>query len=195
VAHVVLFHHAIGLTRGVAAFADKIRQEGHVVTVPDLFEGRTFDSLEDGVRHAESIGFDVIADRGGAAVAGLEPGIVTAGFSLGVLPAQKIAQTRPGVLGAILYSGAVPPGMFGGDWPADVGLQMHLGEQDPWCEEDLPVAQELARTVEGAELYLYETSSHLVCDESLPGHDVAIERRIIGRSLAFLDRYGPPAGL
>jgi dienelactone hydrolase len=193
-ARVVLFHHALGLTRGVAAFADRIRQEGHRVTVPDLYEGRTFGSLEEGVQHAESIGFEVIADRGLAAVAALPPDLVTAGFSLGALPAQKIAQTRAGTLGAILYQAAVPPSAFGTEWPAGVGLQMHFGEDDPWSADDRPVAEELARTVEGAEFYLYPTSSHLVCDESVPGHDLAIELRIAGRSLAFIDRFSPPEG-
>jgi dienelactone hydrolase len=41
VAEVVLFHHAQGLTPGVAAFADGLRSAGHIVHTPDLFDGRT----------------------------------------------------------------------------------------------------------------------------------------------------------
>jgi dienelactone hydrolase len=100
---VILFHHAQGLTRGVQAFGDELRAAGHRVTVPDLYEGATFSVLEDGVAHAEQIGMDEIIDRGVAAAADLPASIVYAGFSLGVLPAQKLAQTRPGALGALLY--------------------------------------------------------------------------------------------
>jgi dienelactone hydrolase len=51
-AEVVLFHHAQGLTPGVNAFADELRRAGHAVHTPDLFEGRTFDTVEDGVSYS-----------------------------------------------------------------------------------------------------------------------------------------------
>ena len=139
-AEVLLFHHALGFTEGVRAFADELRAAGHDVTTPDLFEGVTFDSLDEGVAHAESIGFEEITERGVDAVAGLGDRLVVAGFSLGVLPAQAIAQTRPGVAGAILYHGAMPSSTFGDAWPEGVALQIHLGEDDPWASEDLDTA-------------------------------------------------------
>ena len=107
-ADITLFHHALGLTAGVRGFADSLRSAGHVVHTPDLYGGAVFEDLEAGIAHAESIGFEVIADRGPAAVADLRRDLVYAGFSLGVLPAQKAAQTRPGARGALLYHSAVP---------------------------------------------------------------------------------------
>jgi hypothetical protein len=88
VAEVLLFHHALGLTAGVVAFAERLRAAGHVVHTPDLFEGRTFSSVADGVGYAEQVGFDTIAERGRRAADGLPAPIVPAGFSLGVIPAQ-----------------------------------------------------------------------------------------------------------
>jgi dienelactone hydrolase len=188
---VVLFHHAQGLTDGVRAFADRLREAGHRVTVPDLFEGATFPTVEEGVRHAQTIGFDVVLARGEAAAAELPAETVYAGFSLGVMPAQKLAQTRPGALGALLYSGAVPPSEFGGSWPAGVALQMHLVEHDPWAEEDLPAAEELAAG-EGAELFRYPGTGHLVADSSVADYDPVAAEQILQRSVAFLDRVGRP---
>jgi dienelactone hydrolase len=186
-AELILFHHAQGLTDGVRAFADLLRAGGHEVTVPDMYEGATFDTLEDGVAHAEGVGFDAITARGVAAAAELPAGIVCAGFSLGALPAQKLAQTRPGVLGAILYHGGVAAMWFGETWPANVALQLHLTEHDPWCELD--VAQDLASQAADGELFVYPGSAHLVADSSLGEYDPAIAATILARTLAFLKRF------
>jgi dienelactone hydrolase len=190
VTDVVLFHHAHGLTDGTHAFADRLRAAGHSVTVPDLYDGAVFASLDDGVAHAESIGFDTIIARGVAAAVGLPAAVVCAGFSLGTLPTQKLAQTRPGVLGAVIYHGGEPPSAFGTAWPDRVALQVHVVEHDPWA--DLAVARELvaeAAEVAPAELFVYPGSAHLVADESLPDYDPVLAGQILTRSLAFLARW------
>ena len=64
--------------------------------------------------------------------------VVYAGFSLGVLPAQALAQTRPGARGALLFHACVAPDEFGTPWPKAVPLQVHLMEADAWAEEDEP---------------------------------------------------------
>jgi dienelactone hydrolase len=184
----ILFHHAQGLTDGVQAFADHIRHAGHHVTVPDLYAGATFASIEEGVAHAKSIGFGEITARGEAAAANLPAGIVYAGFSLGAVPAQKLAQTRSGALGAILYHGVVPSSEFSESWPADVGLQMHFTQNDPWSEEDIEVAQDLAAGVPGGELHLYPGTGHLITDSSLGEYDAAATKIILERTLRFLER-------
>ena len=119
-AEVALFHHAQGLTPGVAAFADGLRRAGHNVHAPDLYDGRTFATLEEGVAHAEEIGFGVVTERGLRAVEGLPAGLVYAGFSLGVLPAQRLAQTRLGARGALLFHACLPVSELGPSWPAGV---------------------------------------------------------------------------
>jgi dienelactone hydrolase len=107
---VLLFHHAHGQTAGFRAFADELRAAGHVVHTPDLYEGKTFAELADGVGYAEQVGFDTIVERGVKASQGLRPDIVYAGFSLGTLPAQMLTQTREGASGALLLHGCTPTG-------------------------------------------------------------------------------------
>ena len=139
---------------------------------PDLYEGRTFDDLDEGVAHAQSIGFLTVLDRGVAAADGLPDELVYAGFSLGVMAAQRLAQTRPGAAGALLFDAAAPPGEFGAAWPAGVRLQIHGMDADPWfAGEDLEAAKALVDEVEGAELFLYPGDQHLFADSSLASYD------------------------
>jgi dienelactone hydrolase len=187
VAEIVLFHHAQGLTDGVKAFADELRAAGHVVHTPDLFEGRTFDSIEDGVGHAREVGFGTIVERGEAAAEGLSNELVYAGFSLGVMSAQNLAQTRPGAKGALFFDSALPPSEFGGEWPEGVPLQIHMMEADEWAEEDLPAARELAEN-DDAELFLYPGDKHLFADSSLPSYDEEAAKLLKQRVLGFLER-------
>jgi dienelactone hydrolase len=190
VAEVLLFHHAQGLTRGCLSFADRVRAAGHVVHTPDLYEGKIFTDLTDGVRHAEEVGFDSIIERGRLAADSLPDGIVYAGFSLGALPAQLLAQTRPGAKGALLFHSCVPTSEFGRPWPQGVPLQMHMMDADEWAlppNEDLDVARQLDETVESAELFLYPGDRHLFADDSLPDYDEGAATLLTERVLSFLD--------
>jgi len=184
-AEVVVFHHAQGQTAGFLAFTEELRAAGHTVHAPDVYDGKTFAVLEDGVAHAEQvIGFNTIIERGEQAAADLPSEVVYAGFSLGVLPAQKLAQTRPGAVGALLFHASIPLAEFGGSWPPGVALQMHVMEDDEWG--DVNVARELQRTVEGAELFLYPGSRHLFADSSLADYDAQAADLLMERVLAFL---------
>lgn len=186
-AEVLLFHHAQGRTPGFLAFADRLRAAGHTVHTPDLYEGRTFASLDDGVGYAKQVGFDQIGERGRQSAEGLSPGLVYAGFSLGVLPAQSLAQTRPGAKGALLFSAAFPSSEFGSSWPAGVPLQIHMMERDPWVQEgDLDAARELVATNKGAQLFLYPGDRHLFADSSLPDFDEKAAALLTERVLGFL---------
>lgn len=187
---VLVFHHALGLTDGVRSFAHQLQAQGHTVMVPDLYEGRTFASLTltEDVAYAEAIGMELIADRGVAIAQHLGERLVVTGFSLGVLPAQKIAQTCAGVIGAILYHAAVPASVFGTIRPAHVPVQMHLNEDDPLAKEDLAAARELA-SQPGAELFLYPSRGHLVADPGSADYDQVFARQIRERTLAFLRQH------
>jgi dienelactone hydrolase len=185
-AEVLLFHHAQGLTPGVASFADELGAAGHVVHAPDLYDGRTFDDLDEGVGYAREVGFGTIIERGRAAADDLPSELVYLGFSLGAMPAQMLAQTRPGARGAVLFHSAIPPSEFDGEWPAGVPLQIHIMEGDPWADEDLPVARDLDETVESAELFLYPGDQHLFADSSLPGYDEGATTLARQRVLSFL---------
>src|SRR3954463_1408293 len=175
-AEVVLFHHALGLSPGITAFADELRSEGHTVHAPDLFEGRTFDSIESGMAFVEGIGFGEVIQRGAAAARELPAEVVYLGFSLGVLPAQMLAQTRPGARGAILVHSCVAPSEFGGPWPNGLPVQIHMMGADPEAlppNEDLEAARHLDEAVESAELFLYPGDRRLFADRSLPDYDAA----------------------
>ena len=188
-AEVMLFHHAQGLTPGVVAFADALRRAGHTVHTPDLFGGRTFGTLEEGMRHAEEIGFpDEVIGRGVRAVAALPAELVYAGFSLGVLPAQKLAQTRPGARGALLFYSCVPVSAFGAAWPEGVPVQVHGMDADPIFvgEGDIDAARELVKQAKDAELFLYPGDQHYFADSSLPSYDPDATALVIQRVLDFL---------
>jgi dienelactone hydrolase len=184
VAEVLLFHHAHGLTRGCLSFTDELRAAGHVVHVPDLYEGKTFTELEDGVRHAEEVGFEAIIERGRSAAAELRNELVYLGFSLGALPAQALAQQKPGAKGAVLLGSCNPASEFGPGWPQDVPLQIHAMEGDEWMEFD--VARELEATVDGARLFLYPGDDHLFVDEGLADYDEQAAALFKERVLSFL---------
>jgi dienelactone hydrolase len=188
VAELLLFHHAQGLTAGVLFFADELRTAGHVVHAPDLYDGNTFDTLDDGVGYAKEVGFDTIGERGRAAAEGLPNEIVYGGFSLGAMPAQMLAQTRTGAKGALLFHSCIPPSEFGGPWPEGVPVQVHLMEADEWAlEGDLDAARELGETVDSAELFLYPGDRHLFADNSLPDYDESAATLLKQRARSFLD--------
>jgi dienelactone hydrolase len=185
-ADVIVFHHAQGLTDGVREFADQLRAAGHRVTVPDLYDGATFGTLDEGVAHAGEVGFGTIIERGRLAAEGLPDGMVYAGFSLGVLPAQMLAETRPGAKGALLFNACVPASEFG-SWPSGVPVQIHAMEDDEmFVGEDLAAARDLIETVEGAELFLYPGDQHLFADSSLPSYDPDAAALLTKRVLDFL---------
>jgi dienelactone hydrolase len=185
---VVLYHHVQGLTEGVRSFADELRQAGHAVHTPDLFDGRTFDTIEEGIAFAREAGFGALAERGLAAAQGTHPEAVYAGFSFGVMVAQQLAQTRPGAGGALLMSACLPVSEFGDAWPEGIPAQVHGKDADPFFAEDLEAAHALVDSTDQAELFLYPGDEHLFADSSLPGYDAAAAALLTERVLAFLER-------
>lgn len=191
-AEVLLFHHARGLTPGVRAFADDLRAGGHTVHTPDLFDGRIFQSIEEGVAYINEIGFDQMRERGVRVADELPSDLVYAGFSFGVLPAQKLAQTRPGARGAQLFCSCLPiNGQWAfGPWPDGVAVQIHGMNNDPIFvgEGDIDAAREIVEKVEGAELFLYRGDQHIFADRSLPSYEPDAAVLLTARVLEFLDR-------
>ncbi len=193
-ATVLLFHHALGRTEGIIEFADRLEVAGHRTVVPDLFGGAVFASIDDGVAHAESVGFDTIIDRGMAAASEVSDRFVIAGFSLGVMPAQKVAQSGgSSVSGAVLYHSAVPPQYFGSPWPTGLPLQIHITPDDPWAKEDIDAARELVTTA-GAMLFEYPGSGHLIADRTSDDFDPEAAELVIQRTLNFLGAIPGQAG-
>jgi dienelactone hydrolase len=190
-ADVLLFHHAQGQTPGFHAFADELRQAGHTVHTPDLFDGRTFGSIEEGIAHAEEVGFPDLIERGVREADGLPNALVYGGFSLGVLPAQKLTQTRPGARGGLFFYSFVPVEEFG-SWPAGVAAQIHGMDADPYFagEGDIDAARALVESNPDAELYVYSGDQHYFADSSLAGYDEAATKLLTERVLEFLGARG-----
>jgi dienelactone hydrolase len=193
-AEVVLYHHVQGLTDGVQSFAKTLRTAGHTVHTPDVFDGQVFDSIDDGLAFAEKADFEALVRRAVAAAEGIRPDAVYAGFSFGVMPAQQLAQTRPGAAGALLMCGCLPVSEFGDAWPAGVPVQVHGKEDDPFFAEDMPAAHALVDSTDGAELFLYPGQEHLFADASLPAYDADAAAVLTTRVLTFLDRLRPANG-
>jgi len=187
-AEVLLFHHIQGLTSGVVAFADELRGAGHIVHTPDLFDGRTFDSIEQGSDFVQEIGCGEVIERGVRAAEDLPEDLVYAGISLGVMPAQKLAQTRPGAQGALLFESCAPPSEFGSGWPDGVPVQVHGRDADPFFadEGDIDAARALVEEVEDGELFVYPGNHHLFADSSLPSYDAKAAALLTQRVLEFL---------
>lgn len=182
-ANILLFHHAQGLTEGMIAFTNALRAEGHQVTMPDLYDGHTFSTLDEGLTYAKSVGFGALASAGVAAAESLPNEIVYGGFSLGVMPAQQLAQQRPGARGLLLYHGAAPLTEFGESWPEGVAFQAHVKQGDELGDVD--VLEDLANQSNG-ELFIYEGGTHLFTDSSLDVYDQEATKQVVARTLTFL---------
>ena len=191
-AEVLLFHHAQGLTPGVRAFADTLRAAGHTVHLPDLFDGRRFGSIDEGLAYIGEIGFDAMRERGVRVADALPAALVYAGMSFGVLPAQKLAQTRPGARGALLFYSCLPiSGEWAfGPWPDGVPVQIHGMDKDPFFvgEGDIHAAREIVDEAKDAELFLYPGDQHYFADSSLPSYDATATALLIQRVHTFLAR-------
>lgn len=187
----ILFHHIQGLTKGVEEFVEKLRAAGHRVTVPDLFQGATFPTMEEGFAHAQKLGLETMEAAAMAVAEELPEQLVYAGFSMGAMSAHKLAQTRPGAIGALLYHhGDVPIDTFGDSWPKGVDLQIHISEQDEFFEPE--TAQDFvdkANAQADAELFIYPGSNHLFVDSSLPSYDPESAEIVLQRTLEFLEQH------
>ena len=186
---VVLFHSAQGLRPGIHWFADRLREAGHEVHTPDLFDGEVFDELDDGVRKRDNIGIGALIGRSFEAVAELPEDVVYAGFSMGTGPAMVLAAGRPGCRGAVFFHGALDPADAGiPAWPS-VPAQVHYSTKDAWV--DSAAVEGLRRAVLAAgqtcEVFAGDVEGHLVADPDLPEYDEVETKHILERTLNFLD--------
>jgi dienelactone hydrolase len=184
-AEIVLLHSALGLRPAVHRTAERLRADGRVVHVPDLYDGRVFDDVDAGVAHLEGLGWGTVVGRAEAAVAALPAQVVYAGWSMGAGVAQVLVRRRPECVGALLLEGG---GAEPGDaWPA-VPVAVHHAVDDPWVDAGLPalLLDAAARSQVPAELHVYPAHGHLFTDDDLPQHDAASAARLWGRVATWL---------
>lgn len=189
-AHIVLFHHVLGLTPGVRALADALTAKGHQVTAPDLFDTQTFPDIDAGLAYVEHLGDQELLTRAEHACAGLPRDVVYAGLSLGVVPAEHLLMTRPGALGALLIHGFVDPAAMAGKWPDNCSVGIFGMEGDPFFVEDgdLAAAQNWRLTHPDMEIYLYPGDGHLFTEPALADYDAATTNALITDAVALLER-------
>jgi dienelactone hydrolase len=191
VARVVLFHHAQGLRPDVTAWADSLREAGHEVKTPDLYEGRTFDRLEDGIAHRDEVGIPTLIARAGEFLEGLPADLVYAGFSMGASTAHYFAVTRPVARGVVLMHGTAPAQSLGeAGWPSGVPGQLHKKSEDPLMDEDgVEAAQRSAGSADAPlEVFAYPGEGHLFADPAGPDYDADAAKLMLERELEFLGR-------
>ena len=192
---IALFHSVLGVRQGVLDAAERLRQDGHDVLVPDVFDGRTFDDYQPAMTFAwEELGQVELLRRSREAVAGLPDGFVSAGFSLGCVMAVHVALQRK-ASGVLMIAGAVPVSAFGdgSEWPAGLAAQSHSTVGDPWREQE--EIDQAVRDVEAGggtiELFDYPGSGHLFNDPTLPDeYDPDVTELFWSRALPFVRACG-----
>lgn len=186
-AQIVLFHSAYGLRPAVHAAAERLRAAGHTVHTPDLFDGRTFESVEEAQEFQEELGGrDELLKRAVTAAAPLsESGLVYAGFSLGGAVAQNLALADAKARGLLLLHGTSD---LREDAATEIPVQLHIAEPDPFEPEDWLNAWYLRMRRAGAEVevHRYRGAGHLFTDPELPDYDEEAAERAWAASLDFL---------
>ncbi|MER6142862.1 dienelactone hydrolase family protein [Streptomyces sparsogenes] len=185
---ILLLHSMYGLRPAVHAAADRLRAAGHEVHVPDLYEGRTADSAEDGMALKEEIGREELLRRAVAAAAPLsDRGIVYAGFSLGGSIAQNLALGDEKARGLLLLHGTSD---IADDAATDgLPVQLHVADPDPFEPHDWLNAWYLRMGRAGAdvEVYRYPGAGHLFTDPDLPDYDEEAAEATWKVALGFLE--------
>jgi dienelactone hydrolase len=186
--NIVLFHSTYGLRPAVHAAADRLRAAGHQVQVPDLFEGRTFETVEEGMAHQDEIGRDELLKRAVLAVAPYsDQGLVYAGFSYGGSVAQHLALADEKARGLLLLHGTSD---LEEDTSVDgLPVQLHVADPDPFEPHDWLTAWYLRMQRAGAdvEVHRYPGAGHLFTDPDLDDYDAEAAEQTWRTALAFLD--------
>ena len=187
---IILFHHVLGLTPSVVAFADALRAAGHECVTPDLFEGRPFDDIPSGFEYFQDLGDDAFLRRADAAGAAVQGEVVVAGFSLGVVAAQHLLQTRPGVVQALLMHSFVDSSYVKGSWPDGVPVHVFGMDEDPFLvgDGDLAAAQGHQRTHPEIEIHLYPGRGHLFAEAQSEDYNESASGMLVRDVVSALDR-------
>ncbi|AQW50151.1 dienelactone hydrolase family protein [Streptomyces sp. 4503] len=184
---IVLFHSAYGLRPAVQEAADRLRAAGHEVVVPDLYEGQTAETVEDGMVIKERIGRDELLKRAITAAAPYsDRGLVYAGFSLGGALAQNLALADDKARGLLLLHGTSD---IADDTTVDeLPVQLHVADPDPFEPHDWLNAWYLRMRRAGAdvEVFRYAGAGHIFTDPELPDYDKEAAEATWRVALGFL---------
>ncbi|MFG3344845.1 dienelactone hydrolase family protein [Streptomyces sp. NPDC048018] len=185
---IMLLHSVYGLTPSVEAAAERLRAAGHRVWTPDLFDGRTVGTVEEGVALRDEIGKDELLKRAVMAAAPYsERGLVYMGLSLGASVAQTLALGDEKARGLLLFHGTSDIAESAS--VDDLPVQLHVAEPDPFETDDWLSSWYLQMRRAGAdvEIYRYRGAGHLYTDPELPDWDAEAAERTWTAALGFLD--------
>ena len=181
--HVILYHSVLGLRQVERKLAERWRAEGHEVTLPDLYEGRTTDDYDEAFAIYEEIGSGEILDRAEAALKGTPGDLVMAGVSMGAGLASHLASERPDMSGALLLMGVAP---FE-DAREGLPMEVHAAKPDPYDAEEDFEAWKRAHDWHEAKVHRYEEANgHYFLDPALPAYDAKSAELCLDRVSAFL---------
>lgn len=179
-AKIVVFHSALGLRPAIERLGAVLRDDGHRVWTPDLFDGQVFSDLGKGVAERDRLGIPELMTRAAQAVSTLPDDLVYLGFSMGTGPAQLLAATRPGARGAVLVQGVLPPELLGVEsWPEDVPVQLHISRDDPWHDQASLDAFTKWVPAELLDQHEHPGCDHLFADQDLAVYDATAAERLV----------------
>ena len=183
-AHIVLFHSILGLRPIERDLAREWEAEGHAMTLPDLYEGRTAKDYEEGFALYRQVGRAAVEQRAQAALGRVPEEAVLAGVSMGAgLVGAAWGAARPRMAGALLIAGIT-------DWPSvlrpGLPIQAHIARPDPFDSEE--VFEDWAAQNPGAALDLrrYDSVGHYFLDPALPDFGASAAAEARAAMLAFL---------
>lgn len=161
-ADVMIFHGITGLIPRAAGIEQPLLEAGHRVVCPDLFEGNSFETPEEGFEYLEKVRFRTLLGRAEEAIADMPPETVLIGISMGTGVASHLARERPECAAAVLLHAV--PGRAKGEpaWPASVPVQVHTSEDDPYFSREN--ADALIAEAADCRLVLYPGSGHTFAD-------------------------------
>ncbi|GAA3480741.1 dienelactone hydrolase family protein [Streptomyces yanii] len=172
--NIMLFHSTYGLRPAVHAAAARLRGAGHEVHVPDLFDGHTFETVEEGMAFKDELGKDELLKRAVLAAAPYsERGLVYAGFSFGASTAQTLALGDEKARGLLLLHGTSD--IAENAEVDELPVQLHVADPDPFETQDWLNSWylQMQRTGADVEIYRYPGAGHLFTDPDLPDYDAA----------------------
>ncbi|WAU80200.1 dienelactone hydrolase family protein [Streptomyces sp. Qhu-G9] len=186
--NIMLFHSTYGLRPAVRDAADRLRAAGHEVWTPDLFGGRTFETVEEGRVFKDELGKEELLRRAILAAAPYsERGLVYAGFSLGAATAQTLALGDDKARGLLLLHGTSDIAESAS--VDELPVQLHVAEPDAFEPDDWLNAWylQMGRTGADVEIYRYAGAGHLYTDPGLPDFDEEAAEATWRVALGFLD--------
>lgn len=186
---ILLFHSVLGPRPAVHDAADRLRAAGHTVVVPDLYDGRTAGTTEEGRRIKDDIGSDELLTRAVAAAAPhSDAGVVYAGFSLGAALAQNLALADAKARGLLLMHGTSDIAEDARAASGELPVQLHVADPDTFEPHDWLNAWYLRMGRAGAdvEVFRYPGAGHLFTDPGLADHDAEAARSAWAVAEAFL---------